>query len=70
MNFKIFLKIFFLKIGWRPFYKEYSYRMPIVYKLINIVYPILIISLLLYSYGYDAVTCQGKLNPMLDTVVN
>ena len=54
-------------IGWRPFYKEYYYRTPWYVKVINFLYPIIIVSLLVYSYAYDLITCQGRLNVAYDT---
>jgi hypothetical protein len=59
---------FLLKIGWRPFYKEFFYQMPMYCSVINFIYPILIIVSLFYSYIYDIFICQGKLNVIADTV--
>lgn len=53
-------------IGWRPFYKEHYYRTPTGCKIVNFIYPLVIILLLFYSYIYDIVTCQGKLNVAID----
>lgn len=54
-------------IGWRSFYKEHYYRTPWFFKIINFFYPLLIVSLLIYAYVYDVMTCQGKLNIYYDT---
>lgn len=53
-------------IGWRPFYKECFYRTPIYVTILNIIYPLLIIAFLFYSYVYDIIICQGKLNVVTD----
>jgi hypothetical protein len=54
-------------IGWRPFYKEHYYRTPWYCRIFNLIYPLLIVSLLFYAYAYDILTCQGKLNIQTDT---
>jgi hypothetical protein len=53
-------------IGWRPFYKERYYKTPCLGSILNIIYPIIIVLLLLYSYTYDIMTCQYKLNVLKD----
>jgi hypothetical protein len=55
-------------IGWRPFYKECFYRTPIYVTILNIIYPLLIITFLFYSYVYDIIICQGKLNVVTDVL--
>ncbi|CAF0848737.1 unnamed protein product [Brachionus calyciflorus] len=55
-------------IGWRPFYKEHYYKTPFLIRILNFVYPVMIISLLFYSYAFDIQTCQAKLNLATDTV--
>lgn len=56
-------------IGWRPFWKERYYKTPCLGTFVNIVYPLIIIILLLYSYFYDTLTCQYKLNVVTDTQI-
>lgn len=56
-------------IGWRPFYKEDFYKMPWIITILNIIYPIIIISLLFFAYTYEVLTCQGKLNVAKDSFI-
>lgn len=56
-------------IGWRPVFKEDYYRMPCIWRLFNVFYPLLIIFLLFFAYTYEVVTCAGKLNVVYDTEV-
>ncbi|CAF0757967.1 unnamed protein product [Adineta steineri] len=54
-------------IGWRPFGVDSLKRSSIFLRLINIIYPILILMLLLFNYTYEIIICQGKLNVITDT---
>lgn len=57
-----------LLIGWRPYGKERVVRYPFFWQIINILYPIFVIAVFLYTNIMQAVTCHGKLNPKTDTV--
>jgi hypothetical protein len=59
----------FLQIGWRPFGVDSLKRSSIFLRIINIIYPILILILLLFNYTYEIIICQGKLNVITDTQV-
>lgn len=54
-------------IAWRPLFKEDYYRMPCIWKLFNVFYPLLIIFLLFFVYTYEIITCEGRLNVVFDT---
>ncbi|XP_028401306.1 uncharacterized protein LOC114524431 [Dendronephthya gigantea] len=47
-------------IAWRPFGGMSRTQYALIMKLINIVYPVLIVSLLLFSYVTSAVACRGE----------
>ena len=65
----IYKKIYYLlQIGWKPFGKDSSGN-GCGRKLINILYVLLIISLVLYTYVYDIMACQWKLDLKTDTKV-
>ncbi|CAF0730819.1 unnamed protein product [Rotaria sp. Silwood1] len=54
-------------IGWRPFGVDSLQRSSIFFRIVNIIYPILILILLLFNYTYEIIICQGKLNVRTDT---
>ena len=62
-------RIVLLQIGWRPFGADSWSRSSILFRLINIVYPMCIFLLLLFNYAYEVISCQGKLNVVTDTKV-
>lgn len=54
-------------IGWRGFGREYVNSGSLGWKFLNTVYPITIILMLFYTYGYEIMACQWKLNVEKDT---
>ncbi|CAF3799349.1 unnamed protein product [Rotaria sordida] len=56
-----------VEIGWRPFGADSLRRSSIFIRIINIIYPILILLLLLFNYTYEIIICQGRLNVKTDT---
>lgn len=54
-------------IGWRGFGREYVNSGSLGWKFLNTVYPIIIILMLFYTYGYEIMACQWKLNVEKDT---
>ena len=62
-------RMFSFQIGWRPFGADSLKRSSIFLRIINILYPILILILLLFNYTYEIIICQGKLNVVTDTQV-
>ncbi|XP_023209572.1 uncharacterized protein LOC111612574 isoform X1 [Centruroides sculpturatus] len=57
-----------LLIGWRAYGKERVVRYPLIWQVINILYPIFVIVIFLYTNIMQAITCHGKLDPKTDTV--
>ncbi|XP_022286592.2 uncharacterized protein LOC111099567 isoform X1 [Crassostrea virginica] len=56
-------------IGWRGFGRESVNSGALRWTILNIIYPVLIICLLLYTYVYEIVACQWKLDLHKDTQV-
>ncbi|KAL4220209.1 hypothetical protein ACF0H5_020617 [Mactra antiquata] len=54
-------------IGWRGFGREYVNSGGKGWKFLNTLYPIFIILMLIYTYGYEIIACQWKLNVTKDT---
>ncbi|XP_046577481.1 uncharacterized protein LOC124285315 [Haliotis rubra] len=54
-------------IGWRGFGRESINSGGRRWKVLNVVYPVLIILLLLYTYIYEMVACEWKLDVKKDT---
>jgi len=59
----------FLQIGWRGFGREYVNNGSLGWKVLNTMYPVFIVMLLFYTYGYEIIACQWKLNVEIDTQV-
>lgn len=56
-------------IGWRGFGRESVNSGRMRWTILNIVYPVFIVCLLLYTYIYEIVACQWKLDLHKDTQV-
>ncbi|XP_041358803.1 uncharacterized protein LOC121375421 [Gigantopelta aegis] len=56
-------------IGWRGFGKERVYSGSLHWRIVNVVYPSVIVLLLIYTYIYEMVACEWKLNLKKDTLV-
>lgn len=56
-------------IGWRGFGREYVNSGSIGWKILNIFYPVFIMLMLFYTYGYEIIACQWKLNLQKDTQI-
>ncbi|XP_052217457.1 uncharacterized protein LOC127835188 isoform X1 [Dreissena polymorpha] len=56
-------------IGWRGFGREYVNSGSVGWKVLNTVYPMFIVVMLFYTYCYEIVACQWKLNIYKDTQV-
>jgi len=56
-------------IGWRPFALDSVRRSSILIRILNIIYPLFIFTLLLFNYIYEILVCQGKLNVATDTKI-
>ena len=54
-------------IAWRPFGGMSRSQYAVIMKLVNIVYPVMIVSLLLFSYVTSAVACRGESNKELSS---
>ncbi|XP_053403563.1 uncharacterized protein LOC123554901 [Mercenaria mercenaria] len=54
-------------IGWRGFGREYINSGSLGWKFLNTVYPMFIIMMLFYTYTYEIIACQWKLNVEKDT---
>lgn len=54
-------------IGWRGFGREYVNSGSKGWKVLNTIYPLFIILMLFYTYGYEIIACQWKLNVEKDT---
>lgn len=57
------------QIGWRGFGRESVNSGRMGWTILNIVYPVFIVCLLLYTYIYEIVACQWKLDLHKDTQV-
>ncbi|KAJ8313462.1 hypothetical protein KUTeg_008985 [Tegillarca granosa] len=57
------------KIGWRGFGRESVNYGNFGWSCLNFVYPLFVVSLLLYTYVYEIVACQWKLNVQKDTQI-
>lgn len=53
---------FFFQIGWRGLHKESVYVHMHRWRILNVVYPTVIILLLFYTYMYEILACEWKLN--------
>ncbi|WAR27892.1 hypothetical protein MAR_013596 [Mya arenaria] len=56
-------------IGWRGFGREYVNSGSFGWRFLNTIYPIFIIIMLFYTYCYEIVACQWKLNVVRDTQI-
>ncbi|XP_013381224.1 uncharacterized protein LOC106152253 [Lingula anatina] len=56
-------------VSWRPFGKESITPQRLGWDLLNFIYPVTVVLLLLYTYVYEVVSCQWKLNVRTDTRV-
>ncbi|XP_050413714.2 uncharacterized protein LOC126828156 isoform X1 [Patella vulgata] len=54
-------------IGWRGFGTETVNSGSLFWRTLNLIYPSLIVLLLIYTYIYEMVACQWKLNVQKDT---
>ena len=68
-HFKIANNVLF-QIGWRVFRHDIITPRSWKLRVLNIVYPLLIILLLLYTYMYEIFACEWKLNIEKDTLVS
>ena len=57
------------QIGWRGFGREYINSSSWGWQLLNTIYPIFIVLMLFYTYIYEIIACQWKLNIQKDTQV-
>ncbi|CAL1533181.1 unnamed protein product [Lymnaea stagnalis] len=58
-----------LFIGWRGFHKESMNSSRLVWRCINFLYPTFMILLLLYTYMYEILACEWKLNITTDSKI-
>ncbi|XP_059159541.1 uncharacterized protein LOC131943429 isoform X2 [Physella acuta] len=56
-------------IGWRGFHKESIHANKRRWKIVNFLYPMLMVLLLLYTYMYEILACEWKLNIATDSKV-
>lgn len=63
------LYIYSEKIGWRGFHKESIHANKRRWKIVNFLYPMLMVLLLLYTYMYEILACEWKLNIATDSKV-
>ena len=65
----VVLYIYLFQIGWRGFGREYINSSSWGWQLLNTLYPIFIVLMLFYTYIYEIIACQWKLNIQKDTQV-
>lgn len=66
----LYIFVFIFQIGWRGFGRESVNSGSLRYQILNIVYPVCIVLLLFYTYIYEIVACQWKLNVLTDIEVS
>ncbi|KAK7475503.1 hypothetical protein BaRGS_00033259 [Batillaria attramentaria] len=56
-------------IGWRVFRHDVIHPRSLKYRILNLVYPTLIILLLMYTYTYEMIACEWKLDVTQDILI-